>query len=203
MIVPNALLGLIESTLNTHIVNSRDAQNLLKKTQGEHIAIFIKGIGVEAHIFTQPHGLRLQNKNASATEPCATLSGSPVDLIASLKTHGFADGIELTGNVQAIHSLQKILMACDLDMEALIAEHTGDMPARFLGQQAGMISRWFNRHRTTVDMAVKDYLQEEAQHTPTRIEIKNFMDDIDDVRTHADRLKAKLNALYQSSKDYP
>lgn len=195
MIVPNALLGLIESTLNHHIADSRDAQNLLQKIDGEHIAIHITGVGLNVHIFAHSNGLRLHNTHTEQTKPSATLSGSPVDLMASLTTHGFADGIRLEGNTHAIHGLQKTLLACDLDLEAMIAEHIGDMPARFLGQQAGVFTRWLSRYRTTIDMAVKDYLQEEVQHTPTRIEIENFMNDIDDIRMQVDRLEAKTNQL--------
>lgn len=193
MIVPSALLGLIESTLNQHIAHSRDAQNILQKISGEHIAIHITGINIQLHLFTHNTNLRLHN--APDTTPSASLSGSPVDLIASLKTRGFADGLTLTGNTHAIHGLQKMLMACELDIEALISECIGEMPAHFLGQRTAQIGRWIGRYKTTVDMAVRDYLQEEVQHTPTRIEVDNFMNDIDDARMHADRLEARLNAL--------
>lgn len=193
MILPNALLGLVEATLNKHMGNAREAQALLQKINGEHIAIQLTGIGITVHVFVQNAAVRLHN--SSDLPPHATLSGSPIDLLTALRTRGFGEGIELEGNTHAIHTLQKALLACDVDMEALLAEHIGDMPARFLGQQAGVVTQCVNRYRSTIDMAVKDYIQEEVQHTPTRIEITNFMDEIDRVRTHADRLLARIQHL--------
>ncbi len=83
----------------------------------------------------------------------------------------------------------------DVDWEALLAEHLGDIPAHLMGRTLRGSSRWGRNLNTSLLSNLEEYLVEEARLLPTRSEQQYQQHQINALSDTVDALEARLQAL--------
>ena len=96
-----------------------------------------------------------------------------------------------------LQQLQHISARLDIDWEAVIAEHTGDIVAHQLGQAVRGAGSWLRTAQREAERLMSEFLQYESDATPSRHEVQTFCNDVDALTLRMDRLQARINA-YQS-----
>ena len=196
---PRVLLGALEAAANRVLHSDPDIAPKLERLHGKVMQLYISGLGVRVFALVS-HG-NIVFFDDFGGEADVSLSAPPLALLRmgleqreGKSMLGNADML-LEGDMQIAQQFQSLIAALELDWEELLSQRVGDIAARQVGLLAEGFGRWLSRSQASVDMAVRDYIQEEVQHSPTRIEVSNFADDIDNIRMDADRLEARINRL--------
>lgn len=196
---PRVLLGALEAAANRVLHADPDIAPKLKRLHGKVMQLHISGLGIKVYalvsngniVFFDDFG---GDADVSLSAPPLALLRMGIEQRQGKSVMGNAD-VLLQGDMQIAQQFQSLIAALELDWEELLSHRVGDIAARQVGLIAEGFGRWFNRSQTSVDMAVRDYIQEEVQHSPTAIEVSNFNDDVDNLRMDADRLEARITRL--------
>lgn len=193
---PRVLLGALEAATNRMLQADPDCLPRLRKLEGKVLRLNITGLG--AHFYALTTDSNVVFFEDFGGEPDVILSAPPLALARmglQRGQGGLSADVQLEGDSYLAQQFQMLMASLDVDWEELLAQRIGDIAARQAGLIAEGFNRWLGRSQTTVDMAVRDYIQEEVQHSPTQIEASNFADDVDVLRMDVDRLAARVQRL--------
>ncbi|WP_097459006.1 ubiquinone biosynthesis accessory factor UbiJ [Mangrovitalea sediminis] len=149
-------------------------------------------------ISVSARGERIGVSTEPAEDAALELAGSPLAFAALLtgEQSVFHDGrLRVTGDVALAQGLQTSVMALDLDWEGELARHLGDLPAHFIGQRVRHALRWTRQAQASLTANLEEYLQEESQALPARLEADAQFEDIDTLRLAVDRIAARIDAV--------
>lgn len=104
-------------------------------------------------------------------------------------------GIEINGDAHIASVLQNTFKAIEIEWEEILSNYVGDTVAHQVGLGVRKITELLAEKKATVQLDVRDYLQDNAQVVPTREEVDEFINEVDKVRAHIDRLEARVNRL--------
>ncbi|KEA65098.1 hypothetical protein ADIMK_0800 [Marinobacterium lacunae] len=190
------LLSFAEQSLNTLLAQDPVTLDRLGALGGRVIAVEASSPAMALYLLPHSEGIDLLAHYEGEAD--VTLSGQALSLMR-LPIAGnevlFGKGVALRGDAALAHTLQGILADTRIDWEAwlgnLLGDAAGHEAARFL-RSLGSYSR---DTAQSLILNSKEYLQEEAQLLPTRIEIELFLDEVDELREAVDRLEARINRL--------
>lgn len=188
----------IESALNAYLHMDLEAAAGMERIAGQVIGFEVTGLNFT--LFCLPAADSVQVLAEYEGEPNALIKGSPIafTLIGFMGdsrriiTQG---SVEIDGDVELGKTFYELLQTVDIDWEETLARRIGDIPAHQIGRIARSVGAWAKRTREALRMDLTEYLQEEAQVLPTRLEIEAFMDDVDILRSDVDRLAARVDRL--------
>jgi ubiquinone biosynthesis protein UbiJ len=201
MKVPAILARNIEWAFNRYLAMDPDAHTRLEPLDGRTVALELRGFGLV--ICLQVKAGRVVVLQEPVTEPDTTLCGTPLgyarlglggDSAATL----FSGDVSISGDVEIGQAFKAVLDELDIDWEEQLAGLTGDVVAHQLGNAARSAGNWLRQGRNTLTQNLGEYLQEELRVAPTRIEIENFIEDVDLLRMDAERLDARIRRLQAS-----
>lgn len=167
----------------------------LKQLSGHSIAIHVSSIPFTFYLDFTPDGLYLnQEKKQADIELTGTASAllklaksdEPISMLSSKEVH-------LRGEVELLLKLKHIRQQLDLDVEALVAEYTGDLMANRLGIVARATGQFARRQANRLRDQFKEYLQEELQVLPSKLEFQDLKQDISQFRHQLERVEARLS----------
>lgn len=186
---------LMERALNAYLSLDRETAARLSTISGKLIAIELAG--PEVTLLVRPLAGKVQVSAHPAFEPDTVIRGSPLALTrlgASNSTSAgpLGDGVEIRGDAEVAYVFQSVLAGVEIDWEEWLAGRIGDIPAHQAGNAARGLATGVAGVADKLRMNVSEYLQEEARVVPTRIEVEQFMDEIDLLRGEIDRLEARL-----------
>lgn len=119
------------------------------------------------------------------------LSVLPASKVRSL----FNDDIRISGDVELGQQVKQIFDGMDIDWEGHLAQFTGDAIAHQLGSfvRKGMA---FKQHvGESMRQNITGFLQEEYQALPSREEVSDFFNDVDELSLDVERLSAHIHLL--------
>ncbi len=157
------------------------------------------GTGIQLN-FVPGHDGRLQLLGNIEGEPDSTLSGSPLDLIrASDSSEGskqlFSGRVRIDGDNQSAHRFSEALASLDIDWEEQLSHLTGDIAAHEIGRGVRAALHEGKRVAGTGRENLSEYLTEEARLLPHRLEIEDFLAEVDTLRDDSERLAARIALL--------
>jgi ubiquinone biosynthesis protein UbiJ len=188
----------LESTFNRYLSMDPDAGARLQPLDGRTIALELRGFDLV--ICLRITGGRISVLQEAELEADATICGTPLGF-ARLGLGGdpaatlFSGDVSISGDVETGQAFKAVLDELDIDWEEQLAGITGDMVARQLGNAARSAGNWLRQGRATLEQDLGEYLQEELRVVPTRIEIENFIGDVDRLRMGLERLEARIQRL--------
>lgn len=107
--------------------------------------------------------------------------------------------LQLQGNSQLLLQLQAVLTGLELDWEAKLAELIGDIPSHLIGQKARQFFRHAKRSKSKFEQHLHDFIVEEARLLPTRDEVEDFYQQLNELQHRCDRLAARLKKAQQKA----
>ncbi|MGB1912740.1 MAG: ubiquinone biosynthesis accessory factor UbiJ [Porticoccaceae bacterium] len=135
-------------------------------------------------------------------EAAVTLQGSLIALAKmaanASDTSSFAGtGVQLSGNLETLHKLHKILSQLDIDWEGALADIIGDIPAYMIGSALRKSADIAKQNKQRVTSALTEVAQEELQIVPSRNGFEQFKKEVREMASDTDRLMARANLLRQ------
>jgi ubiquinone biosynthesis protein UbiJ len=135
-------------------------------------------------------------------EAAITLQGSLIALAKmaanAFDTSSFAGtGVQLSGNLETLHKLHKILSQLDIDWEGALADIIGDIPAYMIGSALRKSADIAKQNKQRVTSALTEVAQEELQIVPSRNGFEQFKKEVREMASDTDRLMARTNLLRQ------
>ncbi|MEH0743272.1 SCP2 domain-containing protein [Vibrio cholerae] len=193
------MTAVIETSLNTLIQDDPDLVRRLARLKGQVIQVHLKEFDKRlTFVFSQQVDVLAHYEGT----PDCTLSLN-VSVLPELKDQSNItklikqDKLELDGDIQLAQSFSQLITQCKPDIEEWISRVTGDVVAHTLVQgvtQIGQFARTQFRHQ-------QDYLAqvvtEEWRLAPPPLEVAHFCDQVDEIKSQAARVEAKLNQLLE------
>jgi ubiquinone biosynthesis protein UbiJ len=198
MTLSAGLFSLLENTVNGYIALDPEFPSRLDAVEGGTLRVEIKGMNLDIYIGIARRRVTL--RQSLTGDPDAVISGAPLGLLSLLLADDpmvlAQEGlIELRGDTRFARDLKKVFDALDIDWEEKLSGVIGDWPARQLGISAGNFRQWRRRSDDSLHRSIGEYFQEESRLLPARVEIENFVADVDVVREAVDRLEARMDHM--------
>ena len=197
-----------EAAINHVLRYDPVALRQLGRSQGRLLAIVIDG-AIPVRVRVLDNGISLSAGNnyeetSAEASADATLSGSLSDFLALARADDKANtlinsAIDMDGDSEFAIGLTRVAQQLDIDWEAVIEPATGSLLAHQLGKGLRGLLKWGKSTAATYRVAVKDYLEDEAQLVTPKPLIAQFADDVDDLKLATDRLAARIERLQQSA----
>jgi ubiquinone biosynthesis accessory factor UbiJ len=188
----------LEAALNRYLRLDVEIAGRLNAISGRLILLEIVGLGVT--LLVRVLNTKVQVSEQLVFEPDVIIRGSPLALVrlglaADVPGAVMRQDVEIRGDAEVGRVFRDVLAGIEIDWEELLARRVGDIPAHQIGNAARMLIAALSGIADRLRMDLSEYLQEEARVIPTRIEVEQFMDDVDSLRADLDRLEARLVRL--------
>ena len=192
-----ALAGGVETLLNAWLRQDPEILERFGALQGQVLALDIEGTGLSLYFVPKPGGVQVLGHFEG--EPDTRISGTPPALarLAAAREPGalFASGVRIEGDTALAQDFQDLLAGVDIDWEEQLSRLTGDVLAHQAGRAARAARGWLAQGADSLRRDLGEYLQEELRLLPTRVEVRNFLDDVDRLRDDLERLEARVRRL--------
>ncbi|MEZ9893011.1 SCP2 domain-containing protein [Vibrio lentus] len=109
------------------------------------------------------------------------------------------DKLILEGDIQLAQKFAQLMTDCKPDLEEWLSRVTGDVVAHTLVQGVKNVGGLVAKQATKHQNHLAQVLIEEWKIAPAPLEVAHFCDQVDDVKSSAARLEAKLNALLEKA----
>ena len=195
------VLGLVEIGSNHMLVMDDHALDHCAELQGRIIAIELIDLNTTLFCHPSSSGLRLSLQTPSR-EVDATIKGRLMGLVSlslnqdKLST-SIQERVEIIGNAKVAQKFQKLFSEIEIDWQEQLSKITGDIVAFRIGQGVSKTHKWLTQSLQSFALSGREYLQEETQGLPTKVEFDRFKQSVTDTRDEVDRLEALLNHYLQ------
>lgn len=194
------LLRPFESLINRNIAASARARALLAQIAGRSIEIRVAATPLRLRVSAGTEGIAIASGGESPAD--ATIEGTPFtfarlatgDAMQTLR----AGGAQVTGDAEIAQAFQKLFEAARPDFEEELSRVTGDVAAHRIAGLARGAFDFGRRARDTFAQNVAEYLTEESRDLPARLEVDEFLAEVDRLREATDRLEARVGAAEKS-----
>ena len=192
-----AISGL-ETAINTALKYDPGTVRDLSELEGQVLLIDCSIPSIRIAIETSQQKIILHNNWDG--EAAVTIQGT---LIAMAKmaantsdASSFANsGVQLSGNLETLHKLHKILSKLNIDWEGGLADLVGDVPAHIIGSAMRQSAQASRESLQRASFALVEIAQEEFEIIPSKNSFKHFKQDVRQMAADTDRIMARLAAL--------
>jgi ubiquinone biosynthesis protein UbiJ len=196
MNAPPLLLAAVEGAFNQYLALDEDAHQRLGQFEGKVIELEFSGLDLHLHLLPTASGIQVLGHYEGEAD--ARIIGTPLAFLAMQKDREgtlFSGDIRVEGDTELGHRFQNLLNSVDVDWEEHLSHLTGDVIAHQIGRAIRGVADWGRRTRATLYEDLGDYLTEETRSLPTRYEVDEFLAAVDDIRSDADRMEARVKRL--------
>jgi len=199
----STLAAALETALNLYLKQDPLALQRCEKLDGKVIAVDITDLGLSLYFLPGRTGVLVAGNYEGEvdTRLRGTVPGFARLTLGSREDALFKGAVEIQGDTDTGHRFQSVLAGVDWDWEEHLSRLTGDLVAHQAGILVRKAQHFFRDSRATLQQDLSEYLQEEARLLPTAIEVRYFLDDVDQLRTDVDRLAARVERLRQAGAD--
>lgn len=133
-------------------------------------------------------------------EAAVTLEGSMIAMAKmaanASDTSSFAgSGVQLSGNLETLHKLHKILSQLNIDWDGALADLVGDVPAHIIGSAVRKSKQIHKQTLQRATSALSEVAKEELEIIPSQNAFVQFKQEVRQMASDTDRLMARISAL--------
>lgn len=192
-----AISGL-ETAINTALKYDPGTVRDLSELEGQVLLIDCSMPSMRIAIETSQQKIILHNNWDG--EAAVTLQGTMISLAKMAAnasyTSSFANsGVQLSGNLETLHKLHKILSKLNIDWEGGLADLVGDVPAHIIGSAMRQSAKASRESLQRASSALVEIAQEEFEIIPSKNSFKHFKQDVRQMAADTDRIMARLALL--------
>lgn len=116
-------------------------------------------------------------------------------------TSSFAgSGVQLSGNLETLHKLHKILSQLNIDWDGALADLVGDIPAHIIGSAVRKSRQIHKQTLQRATSALTEVAQEELEIIPSQNAFAQFKQEVRQMASDTDRIMARVSALQEKLK---
>lgn len=174
----------------------------LERLTDKTVEMVIAPLDVTFFIHFKNNTMHLLDEYEGQTD--TVIHSSPMGLIrlsllpASRARSLFNDKVRISGDIELGQDIKKLFDDIEIDWEGHLAQFTGDVVAHQIGSLVRKGLEFKNQLSGSMRQNVTEYLQEELRAVPTRNEIDDFFNDIDELSMDVERIQAHINQLMNS-----
>lgn len=189
----------IESTLNTLINDDPELGRRLARLKGQVIQVHLKELNKTlTFVFSQQIDVLANYEGQPDCYLSLNLSVLPELREQSNITKLIKqDKVILEGDIQLAQKFSQLMTDCKPDIEEWLSRVTGDVVAHSLVQGVSNLGQFVKAKADKHQNHLAQVITEEWKLAPAPLEIAHFCDQVDDVRSQAARVEAKLNLLLE------
>lgn len=197
-----ALTGL-EKAINTYLSLDPITLGRIAQLKGKTIKINLTDLKCCFFIFPDDNGVKLMQD--CSNKPDTTISGTSFGLFKVGCAQGdntvlFKNSITIDGDTELGETIRYIMSNIDIDWEEHFSKIVGDTVAHKVGVGFHKILDMGRYTATTIRHNIREYLQEEAQCTPTQEEVENYIHAVAVLKNDVDRAEARLERILAKRK---
>ncbi|MDL5026010.1 SCP2 domain-containing protein [Vibrio sp. TMPB1044] len=193
--------AVIETSLNTFVNDDPALVRRLSRLKGQIIQVNLKELNKTlTFVFSQQIDVLSEYEGQPDCYLSLNLSVLPELREQSNITKLIKqDKLILEGDIQLAQKFAQLMTDCKPDLEEWLSRVTGDVVAHTLVQGVKNVGGFVAKQATKHQNHVAQVLTEEWKIAPAPLEVAYFCDQVDDVKSSAARLEAKLNALLEKA----
>ncbi len=194
-------IHLVEKTINAALEQDQPSQKRLAKLAGQNILLEIEDLSLLVLIQILEEGIALSlpadlDEANLDNRKDTHVSGTSSAYRKLLDGNGFFDGdLLIQGNAQALMTLHKVSENFEFDWEGILADKIGDLPASIVAELLRKKWDWTQTTSNQLKVSLIDYLQNDSDLLPSKIEFHNFVEDLESFDIQLERLNARLQLL--------
>jgi ubiquinone biosynthesis accessory factor UbiJ len=194
----SALLKPVEKCLNQYLAADIEKSNAVHQLNGKIIHLYLIPLNFECYVLIENGKLSLTKQYHNPAN--VIIRGTPLALLNLLKSQNsvLPESVTLTGDIPIVQKLQNIFTSIEIDWEEKLSHYVGDVAAHTLCQQWRKLCDYQHYAVKSFTRSSKEFLQEELCFFPTRNELTEFYNEVDQLRDALDRLSARIDLLTQS-----
>jgi ubiquinone biosynthesis protein UbiJ len=192
------LMDACQKALNYYLSLDPDSSRRLAKLQNKIVKIDLLGIDATFFLIFSAQDVRL----ATATDRKVNtfIKGTPLRLLhmslsGNDRKQFFADDISIEGNLELGQQVIDLFDQMEIDWEEKLSQFVGDVSAHRVGNVARQIKSWVQQTRDTFVQNTNEYIHEEINLFPPREALRDFFQDVDELRMDVDRIEARISRL--------
>lgn len=187
----------LETSVNHVLKQDPVTLKKLNTLAGKVIAFEFTDLELTLYLFPHTEGVQVQYLYMGQAD--TRLQGTTLAFInMSLgdATESFFSGdVRIKGDIELGQHFKRIIDQLDLDWEEWLSQYTGDIVAYKAGNLIRNFAAWGQTALETLELDVKEYLQDEGRLTPKAIELDIFSQNISLLRDDTARLEARFIRL--------
>ncbi len=193
--------AVIETSLNTLIQDDPSLGRRLSRLKGQAIQVHLKELNKTlTFVFSQQIDVLANYEGKPDCYLSLHLSVLPeLREQANITKLIKQDKLVLEGDIQLAQKFAQLMTDCKPDIEEWLSRVTGDVVAHTVVHGAKNVASLVNSRLTKHQNHFAQVITEEWLITPAPLEIAHFCDQVDDMKSHADRLEARLSALLKTT----
>lgn len=193
--------AVIETSLNTFVNDDPALVRRLSRLKGQIIQVNLKELNKTlTFVFSQQIDVLSEYEGQPDCYLSLNLSVLPELREQSNITKLIKqDKLILEGDIQLAQKFAQLMTDCKPDLEEWLSRVTGDVVAHTLVQGVKNVGGLVAKQATKHQNHLAQVLTEEWKIAPAALEVAHFCDQVDDVKSSAARLEAKLNALLEKA----
>lgn len=159
---------------------------------------------LEVHFFIQFKEGQMLLLDEYDAAPDTIIHSNPIGLIrlsllpASKARSLFNDEVRISGDIELGQKVKQLFDEMDIDWEGHLAYFTGDVIAYQIGSFVRKGLSFGKQLKQSMSENTTEYLQEELRVLPSRLELEDFYQDIDELSLTIERLEAQVTHLLRS-----
>ena len=189
-----------ETLINAALTKDPASKQALTKLEGQVLSV--KSTLPPLTIAIEPTATGIQLHDNWDGNVAVTINGTLIAMAAiavnAKESISFSGtGVNVSGNLDTLHQLNKIMGDVDIDWEGALAEIIGDIPAHLIAKGIRNSAVIRKDIVTRASSGLVEVAQEEFNLTPSKNEFEAMIPDIRQLSADADRLAARVRRLYQ------
>ncbi|MDC5821043.1 SCP2 domain-containing protein [Vibrio europaeus] len=191
--------AVIETSLNTLINDDPELGRRLARLKGQVIQVHLKELNKTlTFIFSQQIDVLANYEGEPDCYLSLNLSVLPeLREQANITKLIKQDKLVLEGDIQLAQKFSQLMTDCKPDIEEWLSRVTGDVVAHTVVQGAANVGQIFKSQAAKHQDHLAQVLTEEWKIAPAPLEVAHFCDQVDEVKSQASRIEAKLNQLLE------
>lgn len=191
--------AVIETTLNTLIKDDPELGRRLARLKGQVIQVHLKELNKTlTFIFSQQIDVLANYEGQPDCYLSLNLSVLPELRDQSNITKLIKqDKLILEGDIQLAQKFSQLMTDCKPDIEEWLSKATGDVVAHTVVQGVTGVGEMIKAQAKKHQSHLAEVLTEEWRVAPAPLEVAHFCDQVDDVKSQAARVEARLNKLLE------
>ena len=189
-----------ETLINAALTKDPASKQALTKLEGQ--VLLVESTLPPLTIAIEPTATGIQLHDNWDGNVTVTINGTLIAMAAiavnAKESISFSGtGVNVSGNLDTLHQLNKIMGDVDIDWEGALAEIIGDIPAHLIAKGIRNSAVIRKDIVTRASSGLVEVAQEEFNLTPSKNEFETIIPDIRQLSADADRLAARVKRLYQ------
>lgn len=196
-------LKILQKALNKALQLDTNITEKLQRFAGKIVEVYIIPLNINFFITFVGNEIELSSKHELPAD--TIISSSPLGLIRlsllpiSKARSIFNKNMSITGDIELGQDLKKLFDSLEIDWEGHLASFTGDVIAYQVGSIFRRGQNAGRNFKKSMQENLSEYLQHEIRIFPSRLEVEDFYNDINDLVLDTDRLAAHLKKYNENN----